>query len=93
MIHSFADKETELIWSGRRSRKLPSDIQKRARDKLVLLDAADQLDDLLNPPSNKLHPLQNDRAGQHAIWINRQWRICFSWKGGHAHDVEITDYH
>lgn len=93
MIQSFADRETHRIWLGGRSRKLPATIQKRARDKLVLLDAADELNDLLNPPSNKLHPLQRERAGQHAIWINDQWRICFSWKDGHAHDVEITDYH
>lgn len=93
MIRSCADKETDLIWSGRRSRKLPADMQARALAKLSLIDAAESLDDLRNPPSNRLHDLKDDRAGQHSISINRQWRICFVWKDGDAHDVEIVDYH
>lgn len=93
MILSFADKETETIWSGRRSRKLPPDIQDRALDKLKLLHRAATIDDLRNPPSNRLHELKDDRVGQHSISINRQWRICFVWKDANAHDVEITDYH
>lgn len=93
MIHSFADKETERIWIGERSRKLPADIQNRALAKLAMIDAADHLDDLKNPPSNRLHELDRDRAGQHSISINLQWRICFVWKDGNAHDVEIVDYH
>ncbi len=93
MIANFANKETERIWNGQRSRKLPPDIQLRARSKLAMLDAAASLDDLKNPPSNGLHDLKRDRLGQHAISINKQWRICFVWKDGHAHDVEITDYH
>lgn len=93
MIISFADKETEGVWAGHRSRKLPPGIQQRALVKLAMLDAADFLDDLRNPPSNRLHALKDDRAGQHSISINRQWRICFVWKGAHAHDVEIVDYH
>lgn len=93
MIHSFADKETERIWIGERSRKLPADIQNRALAKLAMIDAADHLDDLKNPPGNRLHELDRDRAGQHSISINLQWRICFVWKDGNAHDVEIVDYH
>jgi proteic killer suppression protein len=93
MIVSFASKETEDIWSGKRSRKLPAEIQSRALAKLALLDAAAELDDLKNPPSNRLHDLKKDRAGQHSISINKQWRICFVWKDGNAHNVEITDYH
>ena len=93
MIRSFANAETERIWGGLRSRKYPPDIQKRALDKLKLLHRARSFDDLRNPPSNKLHPLKRDRMGQHAIWINDQWRICFVWKDENAHDVEITDYH
>ena len=93
MIHSFADKETERIWTGKRSRKLPQDIQPRALDKLAMLDAAEELDDLKNPPGNRLHELKDDRTGQHSISINRQWRICFVWKDGNAHHVEIVDYH
>jgi toxin HigB-1 len=93
MIANFADKEAERIWKGLRSRKLPADIQIRARAKLIMLEAAESLDDLKHPPGNHLHELKDDRAGQHSISINMQWRICFVWKDGHAHDVEITDYH
>ncbi|MXP41429.1 type II toxin-antitoxin system RelE/ParE family toxin [Altererythrobacter soli] len=93
MIASFADKETERIWHGVRSRKLPADIQARALAKLAMIEAADTLDDLRDPPSNRLHVLAGGRAGQHSVSINRQWRICFVWKGGSAHDVEVVDYH
>ena len=93
MIRSFSETETEHVWKGERSRKLPPDIQKRALDKLKLIDAATKLDDLKNPPSNRLHPLKDDRTGQHSVSINDQWRICFVWKDGDAHDVEIVDYH
>ena len=93
MIRSFADPETERIWKDERSRKLPNDIQSRALDKLKLLDAAETLDDLRNPPGNRLHALKDDRAGQHSISINMQWRICFAWQDGDAERVEITDYH
>lgn len=93
MIRSFSDPETEKIWNGERSRKLPSDIQKRALDKLKLLNRARSFDDLRNPPSNRLHALERDRAGQHSISINMKWRICFVWKDEHAEQVEITDYH
>lgn len=93
MILSFHDPETERIWTGKRSRKLPADIQNRALVKLAMIDAAEVLDDLKNPPGNRLHALDRDRAGQHSISINMQWRICFVWKDGNAHDVEITDYH
>ena len=93
MIVSFASKETEAVWTGKRSRKLPAEIQQRAFAKLTLIDAAAELDDLKNPPGNHLHVLNGDRAGQHSISINMQWRICFVWKDGNAHDVEIVDYH
>ncbi len=93
MIRSFHDRETELIRSGFRSRKFPPDIQDRALVKLRLLDAAETLEDLRNPPSNRLHALRDDRAGQHSISINMQWRICFTWRDGGAEHVEIADYH
>jgi len=93
MIASFADRETEHIWSGKQSRRFPLDIQNRALDKLKMLNRAKTLDDLRNPPSNRLHALKEDRLGQHSISINKQWRICFVWKDGDAHGVEITDYH
>jgi proteic killer suppression protein len=93
MIRTFADRDTELIWSGRRSRSFPPDIQNQALDKLRLLNRARTSDDLRNPPSNRLHPLTGDRSGQHSISLHMQWRICFVWKDGDAHDVEIIDYH
>jgi len=93
MIRSFATADTECIWTGERSRKLPADIQKRALLKLLMIDAATQLDDLRRPPGNRLHALVNDRAGQHSISINKQYRICLVWKDGDAYDVEIVDYH
>jgi toxin HigB-1 len=93
MIRSFADVETERIWDGRRSRKLPADMQDRALGRLRMLNQAKTLDDLRNPPSNRLHALKDERAGQHSISINMQWRICFVWRDGGADGVEITDYH
>jgi proteic killer suppression protein len=93
MIHSFASKETEKLFQRRFSRKLPHDIQRRARVKLELLDAAEDIEDLRIPPSNRLEKLYGDREGQHSIRINAQWRICFEWRNGNAHAVEIMDYH
>ena len=93
MIRTFFDRETERVWTGVRSRKLPPEIQDRALSKLRMLDAAETFDDLRNPPGNGLHPLKDDRAGQHSISINMQWRICFIWRDGGAERVEITDYH
>ena len=93
MIRSFADRETEAIWNGRRSRKLPPDIQQRAFAKLAILNRVRSIEELKNPPSNRLHALSGDRAGQHSLSINTQWRICFVWKDGDAHGVEIVDYH
>jgi toxin HigB-1 len=93
MIQSFANPETEIIWSGRRSRKLPPDIQNVALRKLRLLNQAKILNDLRVPPGNRLEVLKADRAGQHSIRINDQWRICFVWHEGGPMDVEIVDYH
>ena len=93
MIASFRDKEAATIWEGRRSRRLPGDIQATALRKLRLLNAAQSLADLRVPPANRLEALKGDRSGQHAIRINDQWRICFIWREGHAHQVEIVDYH
>lgn len=93
MIRSFADKEAEKLWAGTPSWKLPPAIQQVARRKLRMLNAAAVLDDLRIPPANRLEALRSDRKGQHSIRINDQWRICFRWKGGDAHDVEIVDYH
>lgn len=93
MIRSFKDKETERIWGGDSSRKYPGDIQDRAFRKLRQLDAAATLDDLRNPPGNRLEALKGNRAGQMSMRINGQWRICFRWAEGDATDVEIADYH
>lgn len=93
MIRSFAGKETERIWQGQSSRKFPGDIQERALRKLRQLDASRTVDDLRNPPGNRLEILKGDRAGQRSIRINEQWRICFRWENGDAYDVEIADYH
>ncbi|EAU39806.1 Plasmid maintenance system killer [Fulvimarina pelagi HTCC2506] len=93
MIVSFRDKQTEAIASGRAGRKLPGDIQRTALKKLRQLDAAAGLDDLRIPPGNRLEALQGNRAGQHSVRINDQWRICFRWDAGNAYDVEIVDYH
>ncbi len=93
MIVSFRDAKTETIWNGRRSRRLPGDIQAVALRKLRLLNNAGRLDDLRVPPGNRLEALAKDRRGQHSIRINDQWRICFVWRDGHAHEVEIIDYH
>lgn len=93
MIKSFRCKETEKIWAGQVSRKLPRDIQDRALRKLRQLDAALGLEDLKIPPSNHLEMLKGDRRGQISIRINNQWRICFKWNDGEANEVEIIDYH
>jgi proteic killer suppression protein len=93
MIQSFADSETETIWSGRRSRRLPPDIQPSALRKLRLLNQAQVLSDLRVPLGNRLEALKGSRAGQHSIRINEQWRICFVWQSGGPADVEIVDYH
>jgi proteic killer suppression protein len=93
MIRSFADSETELIWWGRRSRKLPPDIQAVALRKLRLLNQARALSDLRVPPGNRLEALKGDRAGQHSIRVNEQWRVCFVWIEGGPSNVTIVDYH
>ncbi|MFB9147530.1 type II toxin-antitoxin system RelE/ParE family toxin [Halomonas alkalicola] len=93
MIASFKDKQTALIAQGRVAKRLPHDMQRNALKKLRQLGAAATLDDLRIPPGNRLEALQGDRAGQHSIRINAQWRICFLFEDGNAWDVEIVDYH
>ena len=93
MIKTFGDKETERIFNRLLSRKFPQNIQHLARRKLVILDAATELNALRVPPGNRLEALKGNRKGQHSIRINDQCRICFKWKAGDAYDVEIADYH
>jgi toxin HigB-1 len=93
LIKSFADKRTAALSAGYVVRDLPNQIQRRARAKLLAVDAAKQLDDLRVPPGNWLEALRGNRRGQHSIRINEQWRICFEWREGAAWNVEIVDYH
>ncbi|MDD5435683.1 MAG: type II toxin-antitoxin system RelE/ParE family toxin [Nitrospira sp.] len=93
VIRSFACKETERLFQGFKSLKLPQDIQKRAVIRLAQLDAAVKIDDLRLPPSNRLEALSGKLSGQWSIRINDQWRICFRFDIDGAHEVEITDYH
>ena len=93
MIKSFRNQETERVLQRQPVRKFAPSVQRAALRKLLILDAAEVLQDLRVPPGNRLEKLSGKRYGQHSIRINDQWRICFRWKQGHAHDVEITDYH
>jgi len=93
VIQSFADSETERFFTTGRSRRLPPQIRARAAMRLTQLDAATQLEDLKQPPSNRLEALKGDRKGQWSIRINDQWRICFKFVSGDAYDVAIVDYH
>jgi len=93
VIRSFACVETERVFRGERSRRLPPDIQNAARRKLEYLHRARTLQDLSMPPGNRLEAHKGERAGQHSIRINDQWRLCFRWRAGDAEAVEITDYH
>lgn len=81
MIRSFADADTEALF------------QRRPVRRLAMIEAAERLDDLRVPPGNRLEALRGDRAGQHSIRVNRQWRVCFVWRDGAAESVEIVDYH
>jgi proteic killer suppression protein len=93
MIRSFADRDTERVFGRERSRRLPPELQWAAYRKLVLLHAAETIQDLRVPPGNRLEKLRGDRRGQHSIRINQQWRVCFVWRDGDAHEVAIVDYH
>jgi len=93
MLKSFRCKETEKVFLRQRSARFSADIYRIALRKLLLLDAAEKLEDLRLPPGNRLEKLTGNRQGQHSIRINDQWRICFRWSGGDAAEVEIVDYH
>lgn len=92
MIASFADKDTRALANGERVKRFQG-IEKIARRKLRMIEAATQLKDLASPPGNRLEALKVNRQGQHSIRINDQWRVCFVWNGDRAHSVEIVDYH
>ena len=93
MIASFRDRDTEKLWRSGISRRLPARLCRSAFKKLAILNAAVALESLKVPPGNRIESLKGDRAGQHSIRINDQYRICFEWKNGNAYEVEIVDYH
>jgi len=93
MIVSFKDKETERVFAGQFSKRLPQNIQRIAERKLIMLHRSANLNDLRIPPSNRLEALKGGRDGQHSIRVNDQWRICFEWRADGAYEVEIVDYH
>ena len=93
MIRSFGDKHTSDLFFTGTSRRLPPDVIRRAIRRLDHVHLAKQLDELKVPASNRLHALRGDRRGQHAIYINKQWRVCFRFEDGDAYEVEVTDYH
>ncbi|MDD1498312.1 type II toxin-antitoxin system RelE/ParE family toxin [Agrobacterium sp. CNPSo 3708] len=93
MIRSFKDSMTEMVASGKAPKGFPADIVRSSVRKLTMIDVAHDWEDLRSPPGNRLEALKGNRAGQHSIRINDQWRICFVWKDGGAEDVEIVDYH
>ncbi len=93
MVKSFRCKETEKVFLRQRSARFSADIYRIALRKLLLLDAAERLEDLRIPPGNRLEKLTGNRQGQHSIRINDQWRICFRWSAGDAYELEIVDYH
>ena len=93
MIRSFRNTATERLWKRQRVKEIDPRIERVALRKLVMLDAAETLEDLRVPPGNRLEALKGDRAGQHSIRINQQWRICFIWTPAGPQDVEIVDYH
>jgi proteic killer suppression protein len=93
MIVGFCDDDTELLWRTGKSRPIPASIRRTAWKKLAILNAAVELGNLRVPPGNRLEALSGHRKGQHSIRVNDQYRVCFRWITGSAHDVEIVDYH
>jgi proteic killer suppression protein len=93
MIASFSDADTKLLWETGRSRRIPANLRRVALRKLMILNAALDLENLRVPPNNRLEVLTHDRKGQHSIRVNDQYRICFAWKAGNAYEVEVVDYH
>lgn len=93
VIKHFADRDTERFFAREPVRRFPADLRRVMLRKLVALDAAEALGDLRVPPGNRLEKRRGNRAGQHSVRVDEQWRVCFRWSGGDAHDVEIDDYH
>jgi toxin HigB-1 len=93
MIVSFYDADTKVLWETGRSRRIPANLRRVALRKVMILNAALELDNLRAPPNNRLEELTKDRKGQHSIRVNDQYRICFVWNAGNAYEVTVVDYH
>jgi proteic killer suppression protein len=93
VIRSFRNKDTERLWNRRHVKKLSPECSRLAYNKLILINAAESINDLRVPPGNRLEKLTGDRAGQYSVRVNNQWRICFSWSSSGASNVELVDYH
>lgn len=93
MIVSFGDADTKLLWETGRGRRIPANLRRVALRKLMILNAALELENLRIPPNNRLEVMTQDRKGQHSIRVNDQYRICFVWRAGNAYEVEVVDYH
>lgn len=93
MIKTFADRDTEQFWRTGKSQGMPANLRKAAKRKLAMIDSAARVEDLRIPPGNRLEHLHGSREGQYSIRINDQYRVCFTWREGDAHDVEVVDYH
>ena len=93
MIRSFRNKDTERLWNRRHVKRLSPELTRLAYNKLVLINAAESINDLRIPPGNRLEKLTGDRAGQYSVRVNNQWRICFTWSSSGAGNVELVDYH
>ncbi len=93
MIAGFRDADTEKLWTLGRCKRLPAKLHRQALKKLYILNAALALENLTVPPGNRLEKLRGDRDGQHSVRINGRYRICFVWRDGNAHEVEVVEYH
>jgi len=93
VIVSFRDADAELLWQTGKTRRIPASLRRSAWKKLAILNAAVELTNLRVPPGNHLEELSDDRKGQHSIRVNGQFRLCFRWQDGNAHEVAIVDYH
>jgi proteic killer suppression protein len=93
VIRSFGDKDTEAVWNRRFVKRFGADVVKMAHRKMLVVDAASNLNDFRVPPGNRLEKLSGNREGQYSIRVNDQWRLCFEWVGNNAERVELTEYH
>ena len=93
MITTWSDKDAEFIWNMQTSKRIPPQLQRNVRKKLVMIDAAVSINDLRMPPANHLEKLSGDREGQYSVRVNSAWRVCFTWNDGNVEIVDVVDYH